>query len=47
MPHVHARRLRLGHVAFYRGDYPSPEIFGVSAHHASMFSPVHYRCNAL
>jgi hypothetical protein len=39
--------LGLGHAAHCRGDYPSPEIFGVSAHHASMFSSVHYRCNAL
>jgi hypothetical protein len=39
-------RLSLGHAAFYRGDYPLPEVFRVTAH-ATIFSSVHSRCNAL
>ena len=41
-----AGRLGLGHAAFYRGDYPSSEVYRVTAH-AVMFSSAHYRCNVL
>ena len=36
----------LGHAAFHGGDYPSSEIYRVTAH-AAMFSSVHYCCNTL